>query len=97
MEKNQIISEIKNYVSRHGGIYQEWYVGISEDPKERLFNGHNVDKDNDLWIHREANSSEVAREIEEYFLSIGTKGGSGGGDSDAKYVYAYKINSHTKE
>lgn len=97
MEKNQIILEIKSHINKNGATYQNWYVGIAEDPEERLFSGHNVDKDNDIWIYRESNSSEVAREIEEYFLDLGTKGGSGGGDSDAKYVYAYKINSHTKE
>lgn len=94
--EEEIKREIKEYMHNCGGAYSSWYVGISEDPKDRLFNGHNVDKESDYWIYRTATSSEAARRIEQYFVEIlGTDGGAGGGDEDAKAVYAYKKNSHT--
>jgi len=80
-----------------GGIYSEWYVGISENARSRLFQDHSVDEKNDNWIFSRAMSSETARRIEQHFLSLGTKGGPGGGDNNADFVYAYKINSHTIE
>jgi len=33
---------IKKHMDDRGGPYSEWYVGIAEDPKDRLFNDHNV-------------------------------------------------------
>ena len=57
---------------------------------------NDVDEKEDLWIYREAANSEIAREIEEYFIDVlGTDGGEGGGDEDARYVYAYRKNNHT--
>ena len=44
-----------------------------------------------------AASSDVAREVERYFVSIlGTDGGLGGGDADSVFVYAYLKGQHTK-
>lgn len=96
--KETIKSEIKAYIDENGGVYKNWYVGIATDPESRLFNDHNVDKKNGWWIYREAENSNIARKIEEYFIEIvGTDGGQGGGDSSTKSVYAYKKTSNTKE
>jgi len=94
---NRIVAEIKAYIDENGGIYRQWYVGIATDPKDRLFNDHNVRQNGDAWIHRDAGSASVAREIENYFLEqLGTDGGPGGGDDSTRYVYAYKKVAHTK-
>ena len=96
--KETIISDIKNYIARCGGSYTEWYVGITSDPRKRLFVEHMVDEKNDYWTHKEAFSSESARIVEDYFVNtLKTKGDAGGGDDASKYVYAYKINNHTIE
>ena len=94
--KQEIISDIKNYIQKGGGGYRSWYVGISKNARDRLFNGHGVNEEDDLWIYRRASSSQVAREIEIYFVSmLGTDGGAGGGDEAADMVYAYKKAAHT--
>lgn len=94
--KKEIIDDITNHINDNGGTYYSWYVGITEDAKRRLFEEHNVDEKNDAWIYRTASSSSIAREIETYFVStLGTDGGSGGGDEDTRIVYSYKKNSHT--
>lgn len=96
--KEIIKSGIKTHIQKCGGAYSDWYVGIASDPKQRLFNDHNADEKNGAWIYREAEGSSAAREIEEYFINtLGTDGGSGGGDYSTKYIYAHKKTSHTKE
>ncbi len=87
---NSIIQDINNYISQHGGGYSAWYVGIASDPKDRLFNEHNVDQHNGAWIYKDAGSETEARRIEKHFLSLGCDGGTGGGDYSTRYVYAYK-------
>ena len=96
--KETIKTEIKEHIQKCGGKYSDWYVGIASDPKERLFTDHNVDEKKSAWIYRECENSSVAREIEEYFIdTLGTDGGSGGGDYTTRYVYSYKKTSNTKE
>ena len=93
-----IISEIKTFIAKWGGRYIDWYVGIASDPRQRLFNDHNVNEKIDGWIFREALNSESARSLEDYFINIlKTDGGSGGGDYTTTFVYAYKKANHTKE
>ena len=96
--KESIKVDIKAYIQKNGEAYSDWYVGIASDPRERLFNGHNVTEKGGAWIYREAENSSAAREVEAYFVNtLGTDGGSGGGDYSTKSVYAYKKTSTTKE
>lgn len=95
--KQQIVQEFVNYVQKQGGAYSTWYVGVAADSKKRMFNDHNVNEKQDSWIYHPCSSSEEARDIEDYFIRQGMKGGSGGGDDDTTYVYAYKITSTTRE
>ncbi len=96
-DKQKIILDIKSYVAKNGGAYSQWYIGVTADPKQRLFNDHAVKETGDAWIYAACTSSTVAREIEDYFIRLGMKGGSGGGDATSKYVYGYKITQSTKE
>lgn len=96
ISKQKIIEDIKAYISKGGGGYRAWYVGISSDAKDRLINGHKVKEKDDWWIFRTASSAQVAREIEDYFVNtVGTDGGLGGGDAAANQIYAYKKAPHT--
>lgn len=96
--KEVIIQEVDAHIQKENSGYRNWYVGIARDPRSRLFNDHNVSEHNGWWIFREAYSDTSAREVESFFLDYrGTKGGPGGGDSDTKYVYAYRITESTKE
>lgn len=93
--KEQIKQDIIDFICQEGGAYSDWYVGISEDPERRLFIEHNVRKENG-YIARLAYSSEVARQVEDYFVNIiGTDGETGGGGVDANGVYAYKKRFYT--
>lgn len=99
MAKDTLISEIQQYIDNNGGVASGygWYVGVTTDPRRRLFREHNVSETNGPWIYGAVSSDREARDIENHFQVEGCKGGPGGGDSDAKFVYAYRINLHTKE
>lgn len=95
--KEQIVADFKEHIEKSGvRSWNEWYVGISKDAKDRLFNGHGVREKGDWWIYRQATSSQSARDVESYFVNtLGTDGGTGGGDDTADMVYGYKKESHT--
>lgn len=95
--KAEITREIADYVQRCGGSQSSWYAGIAADPRQRLFNDHNVNEKSGHWTYRKCASSAEARDIEDSFVKGGMKGGPGGGDGDTTYVYAYKITSSTRE
>ncbi len=71
----KIIKEIEDYVLKCGGSFSSWYIGIAEDPRERLFNEHSVSEKEDIWIYRITSSSEIASNVEQHFLDLGMYGG----------------------
>lgn len=93
----QAVREVYVYISRSGGAPRGWYVGIASDPRVRLFNDHNVQENGDYWIYRSLNSDTDARKVERYFINCGCKGGPGGGGTDTRYVYAYRVTSSTRQ
>lgn len=48
-------------------------------------------------IYRVADSSVVAREVEQYYLKLGMRGNTGGGDASANMVYCYAVTPTTTE
>jgi hypothetical protein len=92
-----IIAEIDAHMKLSGFPNSSWNVGITCDIEERLFGYHRVPRKDHWFIYRRATDSEEARAIEAAYHRVGCKGGSGGGDHTATYVYAYVINSNTVE
>lgn len=95
-DKDTIIKELKDHIAKRGGAYSDWYTGIAENAEKRL-DEHSVNrKEGDKWAFRTAISSDVAREIEKFFVeTLDTDGDQGGGTDATKSVYVYKKNSHT--
>jgi hypothetical protein len=92
-----IISEIDAHMQKSGLPNRDWYVGITCDVNERLFGYHCVPRVNHWFIYRQAHNSAQARAIEAAYHRAGCKGGAGGGDHTACYVYAYVITMGTVE
>jgi len=92
----EIYNEITAHINKSPHSTSSWYAGITQDIEQRLFGAHNVSKDNSWWIHQKARTSTDARSVEEALLNWGCDGGSGGGDNDAVYVYAYHKAANTK-
>ena len=81
MTKDAIINDLEKHLSDSvKQYYRDFYVGITNDENRCLFTDHNVDKDNDWWIYCKADSEEIARDVEKYYLEIGMKGDIGGGN-----------------
>ena len=94
----QIIADIDAHLSKSSAkYYKDFYVGITEDINERLFDFHQVPKKSHWYIYREATSDKESRAVEKHYLDKGMDGGDGGGDDDAVYVYCYRISNETKE
>lgn len=89
MTGQQIVVDFSSYISQNGNIFSQWYIGITADINQRLFTEHLVQQ-TDIWIHSPADTNEVARSVEKYFLDRGCDGDTGGGDFASTYVYAYK-------
>lgn len=85
MMTQKLIADISNYI---GSNYGSWYIGITSDPRKRLFTDHKVDEKGS-WIYGEVDTNDLARSVEQYFLDLGCDGGPGGGDYTSKIVYAY--------
>jgi hypothetical protein len=95
-KRSEIIADVENHVAKFGGDFTEWYVGVTANPKERLFTQHRLRSSGDAWITRRAIDDLQAAEVQEYFKSVRkTQGGSKGGLVDI-FVYAYKRKSHTR-
>ncbi|WP_069130042.1 hypothetical protein [Rhodohalobacter halophilus] len=96
--KQDIVNAIETYIQKcSGNYYREYYVGISEDARNRLFNDHKVDEDAGCWIYDTANSHMAARDVEKHFIAKGMKGGGGGGSEKSDMVYVYQITNSTVE
>ena len=99
MTKDDLVADFDKYMVANGGIRAGygWYVGITSDPRRRLFKDHRVDEVNGVWIYGQPDSASVARDVERHYLDRGCQGGSGGGDSTSRHVYAYRITLNTEE
>ncbi|PCJ45258.1 MAG: hypothetical protein COA74_16045 [Gammaproteobacteria bacterium] len=95
MTAQDIYNDITSHIKKSSYRASEWYAGITKNVEQRLFNDHNVSKENGWWIHRSANTSNDARMVEEALLKWGCDGGVGGGD-DAIYIYAYLKTANTR-
>ncbi len=74
----QVFATLSNYINGNGGQFSQWHAGISSDPRQRLFNDHNVDEHRDAWAYDFCPSDSDARAVEEALIHTGCKGGGGG-------------------
>ena len=91
-----IVMEILEFIQREGGHPRTWYVGITDDPRRRLFDEHQVHYQDDAWIYQAAASEDEARRVEEYFLAYGLIGGAGRRLQAPCAVYAYRRSIRTQ-
>lgn len=75
----------------------DWYAGIATDARDRLFNAHQVNEQNDAWAYATADSNAIAREVEGAYHDAGYDGGPGGGDNATRAVYVYLKTRSTKQ
>ena len=84
-----VYDEIVAHIKSQGGPYPSWYCGIAADWADRLFNNHQVPRENHWYIARRCYTDTDARAVEEALLELGCDGGGGGGDTATVHAYAY--------
>ena len=94
MDYRTVIKRIEIYMSKFEGDYSDWYVGITKDLDAELFNLHKFEE-NGIWISFGADTDEVAKKVEKYFLDKKTAGNPMKLEEDTRIVYVYKKNSKT--
>ena len=94
-----LFDQISNHITKRSGrhVGYGWYAGITSAPRRRVFEEHNVSEKNGSWIWRKADTSQDARKVERLLLAWGCTGGTGGGDTSARFVYAYEVTRNTEE
>ena len=93
----QIKHDILSYTKEFGGDFFDYYVGITENPEEALFETHKVDRENDPWLYRQTVSSIAARTVQDYFfnrLKVDAEPAFDRSDQP-NFVYAYKKSEGT--
>ena len=94
MDYNTVIKRMETYMSKFEGDYPDWYVGVTKDLEDELFELHGVEE-NGIWISFGADSEEVANKVQKYFLDKKCEGNPKLVEDDTRIVYAYKKNSKT--
>jgi hypothetical protein len=84
-----ITEEIIAYAREKGGRFHDWYAGITDDSKRRLFEHHKVPQESQ-YLCRDAGNISAARRIENDLLIEGFAGGGAGGSSSSHFIYAYR-------
>ena len=77
-------STMKVAIERTVNHHSLWTIGVTDEPNRRRREHDNPR----VWYHWDADSEQVARDVEAFFLGKGMKGGTGGGGW-ADYVYIF--------
>lgn len=93
---DEIIQVMDEHLNKSGkNYYNEFYIGITNNPERRLFEEHGVFKEDSWWIYIPADSVDTARKVKQHYLDKGMRGDSGGGDDDSIFVYCYIVTPTT--
>ena len=93
----QIKYEILAYIKEFGGDFSDWYVGVSADPKNEMFNQHSVHEKDDIWLYKQALTFKACSTVQQYFLeTLNTDGKPiANGNEDTDCVFLYKKSGRT--
>ena len=96
--KQEIYDAIVLYLFNNGGVFSDWFVGVTADPENRLFNEHKVNKEKGLWIYRKASCLKDALIVKEALVtSQKINAVSSTTNRSSVYVYAYKKKNGNEE
>lgn len=91
------VNYLLEFINRKGGLYNGWYSGVTNNPEQRIFQQHKVNRVYDPWAYYPCTNAPVARDVEQHLLNLGMQGDVGGGDNQSLVVYVYKITDHSQE
>jgi len=91
----QIKYDVLAYIKEFGGKFDDWFIGISDNPKHALSNYHQVEQEQDIWLCKQALTAHAARTVQSFFLKLHTDGRVESSAEEPDYVYAYKKSERT--
>jgi hypothetical protein len=87
----QIKFDILAYVKEFSRHWTDWYIGVTDDPQAALFGKHGLDRDQDIWLYKQAVSFAACRNVQKYYIEThnmdGELASSGTADTDCVYLY----------
>ena len=94
--KNQIVEKIDEHLGQSiKPVYSDFFIGATKNIQER-FNQHFV-RQNSWWIYLRAESTEIAREVVNYYKEKGMHTSDVSFEDGGDIVYCYGITSLTVE
>lgn len=66
----QIKYEFLGYIKGLGGRFEDWYVGVTDDPEQALFALHGIERSTDPWIYKPALTARASATVLKYFREI---------------------------
>ncbi|MBI9066898.1 MAG: hypothetical protein JEZ09_06360 [Salinivirgaceae bacterium] len=98
MNSNQIIKNIHSKTNERGySVPQDYFVGITSNPEERIFNEHNINREESFYTFFEASTELDAKKAFEKLLKYNMHGFPSLGNIPGKFVYCYYIEGTSKE
>ncbi|MCP3924399.1 MAG: hypothetical protein GY714_17630 [Desulfobacterales bacterium] len=79
------------------GEFEEWYVGLTADPKHNLLTVHRVDMIAKNWILSNQCTPQVLSDVKKRLVSMGCKNSDDLDMDDPNRVYLYQIKQNTRE
>lgn len=78
MNAQEIANAIAKLVEHRNVLYDEWTIGVTDNPgrrrKRHVQDGHDMT----WWSKWNASSEQAARSVEKYFVDKGMQGDTGG-------------------
>lgn len=93
----QIKFDIYSYIKELESEFEDWYIGISSNPKTKMQAEHNVNEAEDIWLYRQALSLRACQTIQRHFVEgLGLSGELvAEGTEDCNCIYLYKKSHRT--
>ena len=94
--EKEIVNNIETFISENGEP-DSFYIGVTSNPKKRLFEDHKVNRDNSNgYIYFQCSHHISARSIKEHFIkNIKIKGNMNKREKSNNFIYVYKISPET--
>ena len=95
----QVKYEFLAYIKEFDATFANWYVGMSDQPKQALFDIHGVRDAEDPWLYKQLLTNRAARTVQDYFIGHLKTAGVVNADQSENVdcVYLYKIAAHTRQ
>ena len=91
-----LINSIKSKIMTGDQDFSSWYVGIANNVKRKLFEDHNVNEQNGIWIYVTAPDNAAARTTKSYFVQNRVAANDLDDEVGGLIVYAYKKTPSTR-